>query len=141
MDALLARFPSTQYGTLGRLHLSQGPKLWTMEPPWKDNRRGLSCIIATTYQVVPHISPRYGRCYLVKDTCGRTYILFHPGNFGGDKEMGLKTHTLGCILPGLRAGWLDYKGKPQRAVLSSRTAFRHLDEWAGRKPFELEIAE
>lgn len=139
MRALLLRQPSTCYGTLGTLELQGGPLLWTMEPPWKGNAVGKSCIIPMTYRVIPHVSPRYGKCYLVKDTEGRTWILIHPGNVGGDVDLGLHTHTLGCILPGLRSGWLTVRGRAQRAVLASRVAFRKIDEWAGYRPFDLEI--
>lgn len=140
--AILNRQPSTIYGTIGILSLQNGPALFTIEPPWKNNRPNLSCIIAQTYRVVRHWSPTYGRCWLIIDTKGRTWILIHPGNFGGDTELGLKTNTLGCILPGMSKGWLNYKGTPQRAVLASRTACRHIDQWAGDdKEFLLDIRQ
>ena len=141
--ALLLRAPSTDHGTLGQLRcgIRAALTLATMEPPWRDNARGRSCIPAGDYDVVPHVSPRYGECYLVTGTAPRTHILVHPGNVGGDTDLGLHTHTLGCLLPGLRQGWLTVRGQRQRAVLASRTACRHLARWAAGMPFRLEVRD
>ena len=125
-------------GTLGRL-VAEGVDVVVMEPPWRDNRPCRSCIPPGVYRVVPHVSPRYGRCQLVTGTPGRSHILLHAGNVGGDVERGYRTHTLGCLLPGTRAGRLVVDGRPQRAVLASRTATRRLLEWAHGRPWTLEI--
>ena len=138
--ARLVRDSDTVHGTLGRLRAADGSiDLHTMEPPWRDNARGRSCIPVGDYDVVPHVSPRYGRCYLIAGTAPRTHILVHAGNVGGDVEGGWHTHTLGCVLPGLRRGWLTVRGQRQRAVLASRTATRHLMQWAGGEPWRLEV--
>lgn len=139
--AEIFREPSTVHGTIGVfvLHGRPGAPLWTIEPPWKDNAIGLSCIPPDEYLVEPHVSPRYGECYIVTGTAPRTFILRHGGNVGGDKELGFHTHTLGCILPGMRRGWLTVKGKRQQAVLASKTACRHHDTWARRQPHLLTI--
>ena len=138
--ARLTRDESSDHGTLGCLVADGLPgAVNIMEPPWRDNRRNRSCIPNGAYVVVPHISPRFGRCLLVTGVPERSHILFHSGNVGGDVEMGLKTHTLGCLLPGLRRGHLDVRGRRQRAVLVSRTAMRHILDWAER-PFELIIS-
>lgn len=115
--------------------------LHVIEPPWRDNRRNRSCIPGGTYDVLPHLSPRFGRCLLVAAVDGRSHILFHAGNVGGDVERGLRSHTEGCLLPGLRRGRLDAGKGLQRAVLSSRTALRHLMAWAAGEPFSLEISD
>ena len=137
--AVLERQHESDQGTLGLL---SGPGLapvFVMEPPWRDNRRNRSCIPAGLYQVVPHLSPRHRRCLLVTQVPGRSHILFHAGNLGGDVERGWKTHTKGCLLPGLRRGRMVVDGRRQAAVLASRTAFRHLMAWAQDQPFALEI--
>ena len=110
-----------------------------MEPPWRDNRRNRSCIPAGLYDVVPHVSPRFGRCLLVTGVEDRSHILIHVGNLGGDVEQGLRSHTAGCLLPGMRRGWIRVGERRQAAVLASRPATRHLYAWAER-PFRLEIA-
>ena len=137
--ARLSREASTDHGTLGVLAAPGLDPMHVMEPPWRDNRRNRSCIPADVYDVVPHVSPRFGRCLLVTAVPERSHILFHAGNVGGDVERGLHTHTHGCLLPGLRRGRIKVKGRVQAAVLSSRTAFRHVMAWAGGQPFELEI--
>ena len=139
-QVLLLRGRSGDQGTEGFL-TSEGLLLCTMEPPWRDNRRNVSCIPSGRYEVVPHVSPRHRRCLLVTQVPGRSHILFHKGNLGGDEGLGWTTHTAGCILPGLRRGEICVSGKVQDAVLSSRTAFRHLMEWAGGDAFELIVTE
>ena len=128
------------HGTVGRLSAA-ALRLHVMEPPWLDNRPNRSCIPAGLYTVLPHRSPRFGRCLLVSDVHERSHILVHAGNVGGDVECGYHTHTLGCLLPGMRRGRLDVKGRTQRAVLASRPALRHLMRWAADRPFVLEIAD
>lgn len=137
--ARLLRDETSAHGTLGVLGAGK-LELHVMEPPWRDNRPNRSCIPPGGYVVVPHASPRYGRVLAVPAVEGRSHILFHSGNVGGDVDRGLHTHTLGCLLPGLRRGTLNVKGRIQRAVLASRTAFRHLLAWADGEPFRLEIA-
>ena len=137
--AILERQHESDQGTLGLL---SGPGLapvFIMEPPWRGNARNRSCIPAGLYEVVPHLSPRHRRCLLVTQVPGRSHILFHAGNLGGDTERGWKTHTQGCLLPGLRRGRLTVDGRRQAAVLASRTAFRHLMDWSAGRPFVLEI--
>lgn len=134
----LWRYASGPEGTLGVLR-GAGLAAETMEPPWRENRRNLSCIPVGAYEVRPHISPRFGRALLVSGAPGRSHILFHAGNLGGDIERGLRTHTRGCILPGQSAGRLQAGGRTQRAVLASRTAMRLLLAWAGDAGFTLRI--
>lgn len=139
-QARLVRTSSGDHGTLGVLVLpGRGDPLHVIEPPWRDNRRNRSCIPGGVYDVLPHLSPRFGRCLLVAAVRERSHILFHAGNVGGDVERGLRSHTAGCLLPGLRRGRLDVGTGLQRAVLSSRTALRHLMAWAAGAPFSLEI--
>ncbi len=135
----LVRDESSDHGTIGVLHARGLPSpVHIMEPPWRENRRNRSCIPAGTYEVVPHVSPRFGRCLLVTGVPDRSHVLFHSGNVGGDVEKGFHTHTHGCLLPGMRRGRIDVRGRRQRAVLVSRTAMRHILAWASR-PFELEV--
>lgn len=66
----------------------------TLELPWHDNERNISCIPEDEYLVLkmPPTKKRKYQYFWVQDVPGRTGILFHPGNY---------THQiLGCILPG-----------------------------------------
>ena len=136
--ALLIRDDETDHGTRGVL-TGGGLRLHVMEPPPRNNRPNRSSIPAGAYRVRPHRSPRFGRVLLVTHVPGRSHILFHTGNVGGDRELGLRTHTLGCLLPGLGRARILIAGRRQRAVTGSRTAFRRLMAWAGDHPFDLEI--
>ena len=137
----LTRERSDDQGTFGRL---EGAGLWLecAEPPWRDNAKNRSCIPPGQYLVRPHVSPRFGRCLQVEDVPDRTHVLVHAGNLGGDPELGYRTHTLGCLLPGTRRGrlWLPSCGW-QRAVLASRSAMRHVLGWVAGRTLTLEITE
>ena len=140
--ALLRRDTESDHGTLGVLSARGLPgPLHVIEPPWRDNRRNRSRIPSGIYEVLPHLSPRFRSCLLVADVPERSHILFHAGNVGGDVEQGWHTHTHGCLLPGMRRGRIEVRGRVQAAVLSSRTAFRHLMTWCAGTPFTLEIVD
>jgi hypothetical protein len=68
---------------------------------------------------------------------GRTYILIHSGNWAGDVSKDLNTHTNGCILLGMKRGYLA----GQRAVLMSRTAIRKFMDRLDGANFKLHILE
>ncbi|WFS64018.1 DUF5675 family protein [Pseudodesulfovibrio thermohalotolerans] len=133
-NAYLIRMRTGNEGTFGSLFFG-GKRLYTAELPWRDNRSNLSCIPCGTYIVVPHLSRRFGRVYHVLDVPGRSAILLHSGNYAGNSEMGLKTHSHGCILPGLHLGSLG----GQAAVLSSRPAITALVAHFGDNHFNLTI--
>ena len=115
------------------------PGFWcyVLEPPDRDNKPNLSCIPAGEYDVKVRYSAKYGIVYWVTDVEGRTWILIHSGNFGGDRLKGLKTHTYGCLLLGLMRGVLT----GQRAVLNSRIAISRFMKYMGCRPFKLTIVE
>ena len=84
----------------------------TLELPWKQNQRRISCIPEGAYRCIPHTSPKFGRCFWLQDVPGRSEILIHPGNF--------TSQILGCILPG--TGHADINGDGITDVVSSRVA-------------------
>jgi Family of unknown function (DUF5675) len=91
-------------------------------PTTKDDRTP-----AGFYKCEPYSSKKHPDVYILKDVPGRTYILFHVGNYERD--------TLGCILLGSSAGMA--KGEP--AVLNSVDAFKRFRQIIGKKPFDLTI--
>ena len=109
--AILRRDLFDDHGTRGVLAAPGLAPLHIMEPPWRDNRRGCSCIPPGVYPVLPHRSPRFRDCLLVTDVPGRSHILIHRGNLGGDRDKGFHTHTLGCLLPGAHRGRIMVKGR------------------------------
>lgn len=126
----------SDYGTEGMLFCpTTGFMCYTMEPPWRDNRRSLSCIPSGEYIVNIRKSPKYGEIFHVTNVKDRSYILIHSGNVAGDRTKGYKTHSEGCILLGSKRGWL---GK-QKAVLNSRGTLVSFMFKMKKEPFKLII--
>jgi len=102
-----------EYGdneTIGILALDGAIQCYTLELPWRENQKSVSCIPEGIYEAQRINSPKYGETYQVLDVPGRTEILVHVGNTCKD--------STGCILLGLQVGQIRYR----RAVLSSRLA-------------------
>lgn len=90
MKLTLKRIASRADGTFGVLLADGAPFAVTLERPWRDNRRGESCIPPGAYTCVRVNSPKFGPTWMVKDVPGRSEILFHAGNVFADSH--------GCIL-------------------------------------------
>lgn len=133
VKAKLIRFNSFADGTRGIL-IFNGFHCYTLELPWKDNQPNISCIPAGEYTVVPHYSRKFKHCFHIKDVPGRTAILIHSGNFAGDRELGFRSHSYGCILVGSKFGYI-YN---QFAVLCSRITLSKLVDYVD-VPFRLSI--
>ncbi|ELB7341436.1 hypothetical protein RV032_002116 [Vibrio cholerae] len=130
------------HGTFGVLCDEFGNEICkTVERPWLDNRKGESCVPNGTYDLLPHQSPKFGKCYaLSSPELGvtvygpslRTHILIHPANRVDQLQ--------GCIAPGLEFGVLkNDEGKNVWAVLNSKTAFNQLLNWLNNEPARLII--
>lgn len=103
--------------TLGELTIEGvDDKFYTMELPWLDNQKRISCIPEGKYQVVRRWSEKYGNHFHVLEVPNRSYILIHFGNY--------KHNTLGCILPGLSHA--DINGDGYRDVTSSKLTMEKL---------------
>lgn len=100
--------------------------IYTLELPWKNNQRNISCIPPSTYKLVPYTSPTHGKCFLIEGVVNRKHILIHSGN--------VKEDVRGCLLVGMSAGYL----KNNYAVLSSRKALQKLLKHI-KEPTELVI--
>ena len=114
--------------TLGYL-LADGIELTTLENPWLDNQRRISCIPEGKYKVIPHTSPKFGPCFWVQDVPGRSAILFHAGNYHAD--------TLGCVLVGLEYDDLNKDGYAD--LVGSRKALKEMLT-SLKEPFELVVS-
>ena len=132
----LFRMRSHDEGTEGIL-VSNSFACKTLELPWRDNERSISCIPAGEYKTIIRVSPKYGRCYWVTNVEGRSWILIHSGNWAGDVKKGFKTHVNGCILLGKKFG--DLLG--QRAVLNSRITVRAFMNYMRYQNFTLKILD
>jgi len=132
----LFRLRRSDQGTEGLL-VSGDYHCRTLELPWRDNQKQISCIPSGLYDVDIRLSPKYGRIYWVRKVPNRTYILIHSGNYAGDKSKGFKTNVQGCILLGKKSGNLG----GQVAVLNSRIAVRQFMEHMEYDSFRLRIQE
>jgi len=79
-------------GTNGTLFCSGSFLCHTIELPWNENKRNISCIPEGTYEIETRYSKRFQNHLLVKSVRNRRLILFHPAN-DALKELE------GCIAP------------------------------------------
>jgi hypothetical protein len=97
INLLLIRDTFSKKSTIGELFLNGERICDTLENPWVDNQRNISCIPEGVYPVrlrLPRESATRDYLHLlVEDVENRSYILFHRGNSAKD--------TRGCILVGL----------------------------------------
>ena len=96
INLLIIRDTFTENSTIGELFINGERFCDTLENPWLDNQRNISCIPEGEYPVRLRLARESAtREYLhllVQDVPNRDYILFHRGNFPKD--------TRGCILVG-----------------------------------------
>ena len=96
INLLIIRDTFTEKSTIGELFINGERFCDTLENPWLDNQRNVSCIPEGEYPVRLRLARESAtREYLhllVQDVPNRDYILFHRGNFPKD--------TRGCILVG-----------------------------------------
>jgi len=117
--------------TFGVLFRDDGiPFALTLERPWLNNQRGVSCIYPGTYRAVRHRSPKFGETFWLQDVPGRSEILFHKGNTDDDSR--------GCILVGEQFNPV----RGEDGITASREGFaefmRLLD---GKNEFTIEIKD
>lgn len=97
---LLKRFNSTISETLGTLIVldDQGSVVYdcsTLELPFINNAKGISCIPGGMYKMILEYSPKFGRnLWELIGVPGRSEVKIHAGNYTSQIE--------GCILTGTR---------------------------------------
>ena len=110
ISLLIIRDTFTDKSTIGNLYINGERFCDTLENPWLDNQRNISCIPEGSYKVrlrLPRESATRDYLHLlVQEVPNRDWILFHRGNTAKD--------TSGCILVG--------NGRKQDIVENSRLA-------------------
>ena len=82
-----------QAGTNGQLYINGQFICFTIELPWRNNARNISCIPAGQYTLRSHRSPTFGRVAYVRGTQPqRDFVYFHAAN-------NALTELRGCIAP------------------------------------------
>ena len=128
MDAILERFAYHPEATLGKLVIMD-PVFYVAERPWRGNKKNVSCVPAGEYICNRYKSRKFGETFMLQDVPGRTYILFHAGNYP-EKD------SKGCLLIGEKI----MEGKP--AVSSSKKALKRFYKiLEGAQSFGLKITD
>lgn len=89
---VLKRVTTGDHGTFGVLLKDGVPLCVTLEPPWKNNQKNISCIPQGEYEVEPFSGRKGTDIWRFKNVPNRSDILIHSGNW--------VHHTEGCILVG-----------------------------------------
>mgnify|MGYP000908342658 FL=1 len=120
MTVLIERFAYTPFGTFGRL-IYNDARFFTVERPWADNAKSVSCIPEGVYKMEKYNSPNFGNTYAV---VGNTVSLFEDARY---QRSGILFHVAntmddlkGCIGLGKSLGWVNNKW----AVVSSDKAMK-----------------
>ena len=136
---VLQRMEQDTRGTLGKLSIplvappvigvGRYETLYTLERPWLDNQRGVSCIPAGLYLCIPDYAGKFQN-WVFDYVPDRDNIEWHRGNFVRDSN--------GCVLVGMTCQSL-----PDRlAVFNSKKAIARMKQIIGRdKSFYLEIRD
>jgi len=142
MIVTVRRGLSLPWGTPGKLITAEGFVCDTLELPWRDNRRGESCIKSDQYNGWLWESPTFKRPVVrLENKHGRQDCLIHNGNFAGDTLLDidgdghggdLVTQVHGCTLVGTGYGDIQNKaGEMQRGILHSKDTLAELVEHLG----------
>jgi hypothetical protein len=131
MNLYLYRHPEQTIQTKGLLDLVHDGKILftclTLELPWKDNQRFVSCYPIGEYYCSKHISPTFGECILIHNVPNRTDILIHPANYAGSKNPATgKSDLKGCTAVGDK--FSDINGDGILDIVNSKTTMKKLLE-------------
>ena len=112
---ILERFAYTPMGTFGRLKYKER-EWFTVEKPWVNNQKNISCIPEGNYTANRYLSPTKGRgeVWQLNNVPNRTHIQIHRGNTEKD--------VIGCIAVGTDLGFISGKW----AITASKNAFDEL---------------
>lgn len=96
INLLIIRDTFTKESTIGELFLNGERMCDTLELPWKDNQKNISCIPEGVYKVRLRLARESAtRDYLhllIEDVPNRKWVLVHRGNTASDSR--------GCVLVG-----------------------------------------
>ena len=88
----------------------------TLELPWLQNQRDISCIPTGIYKCQKIQSPNLGHCIEILDVPNRELVRIHKGNF--------TSQILGCILVGEML--VDFDGDGVTDVTNSKQTLKHI---------------
>ena len=138
---ILVRTSTSEQGTFGQLTTPNGKKFHTVELPWRNNQRRISCIPAGRYRCGWHPSRKFGIVPILKNVPNRDAILMHKGNYAGDVQAGYKSDYLGCIGIGVGLASVRVGDKMQKMITSSTIACEEVFRQLRPSEFEILISE
>lgn len=122
----LIRTSRTDKQTLGVLtvHSPKGEVLFecrTLELPWRENVRNISCIPEGTYPIRSRVSQKYGAHLHILDVPDRSLILIHEANF--------VRQLRGCIAVGKKHVDIDGDGLQDvtNSIITKRQLLKYVD--------------
>lgn len=98
LELILQRTVQDAGGTSGSLSGPAGFICYTIELPWKNNQKKISCVIAGRYELKKEDSPAHGICLELLNVPGRGDCQFHKMNWANGKK-GKMPESHGCIGP------------------------------------------
>jgi hypothetical protein len=114
-------------GTNGILYLGLTKICYTIELPWRNNERRISCIPEGRYALTKRYTPRFGHHLWVQQVPGRTSILVHAFNDA-------LAESKGCIAPVSRCTG-EGQGTFSRVTLESLTRLVYPELEKGKPVF------
>lgn len=101
MNITLKRTSSDDTCTRGLITLEDGTQIYSLELPWRDNQKNISCVPPGIYKLIPYTSPKHDSTwYLENAELGvggagfeREFCEIHSANWASQLE--------GCIALGL----------------------------------------
>lgn len=102
MNITLKRTQFLANCTMGQISLTDGTVIYSLELPWKDNQKDISCVPPGVYNLIPYTSPKHDSTwYLENESLGvggngaeRSFCEIHSANWASQLE--------GCIALGLQ---------------------------------------
>ncbi len=128
---------TTSFETFGDLVATKNGQTFkckTLELPWLDNRKNISCIPKGTYTCKFTRSLKFPLgTYEVQNVPNRSGIRIHSGNYATGAQVDIQ----GCILVG--NNFADINADKQLDITNSRVTLNILTTFFGKEPFTLEI--
>jgi len=115
MSLIVVNTASTKDCTIGILQCEDF-RCFTLELPWLNNIRNISCVPSGKYEYKKRLSPTLGPVIHILDVGEREWIYIHKGNFTNEIQ--------GCILVGTMLK--DINGDSVADVGNSAKAFDDL---------------
>lgn len=126
MKAILGRYDAQPNCIFGMLSVGDDFLCHTLELPWRNNEKNISCIPTGSYIAEMTNSPKFGQVYKLRNVKDRSHILIHAGNYPDE--------TNGCILVGVgRVG--------NNMVRGSRAALNALHKYTSGEPLQIDIED